>query len=109
MALANVQTEGSWIRVYDEKSKRISEMSSSNVSFNAIKLDQTGNNIFNQIVNKSVEIGTFDSLKNGKALEQYIDKLNKFSSDFDSLNSAEKLMALQSLVTGLIVSEKIKL
>ena len=87
----------------------ISEMSSSNVSFNAIKLDQTGNNIFNQIVNKSVEIGTFDSLKNGKALEQYIDKLNKFSSDFDSLNSAEKLMALQSLVTGLIVSEKIKL
>ena len=29
MALANVQTEGSWIRVYDEKSKRISEMSAS--------------------------------------------------------------------------------
>ncbi len=30
MAISNVQNEGSWIRVYDEKSKRISEMSASN-------------------------------------------------------------------------------
>jgi hypothetical protein len=30
MSISNVQNEGSWIRVYDERSKKISEMSSSN-------------------------------------------------------------------------------
>ena len=30
MAISNVQNEGPWLRVYDEKSKKISEMSSSN-------------------------------------------------------------------------------
>jgi hypothetical protein len=31
MAISNVQNEGSWIRVYDEKGKRISQMPSSNI------------------------------------------------------------------------------
>ena len=31
MAISNVQNEGSWIRVYDEKGKRISQMSSSKI------------------------------------------------------------------------------
>lgn len=31
MAISNVQNEGSWIRVYDENCKRISQMSSSNI------------------------------------------------------------------------------
>jgi hypothetical protein len=30
MSISNVQNEGSWIRVYDERSKKISEISSSN-------------------------------------------------------------------------------
>lgn|GEM_PF-1479822 len=36
MAIANVQTEGSWIRVYDERSKRISQMSAFNIELAAV-------------------------------------------------------------------------
>lgn len=105
----NIRFRQSINNFYTHFKNWISEMSNSNVSFHALNLSQIEDNIFNQVINKPVEIGTFDKLKNGSALEQYIDKLNKFSSNFDSLNSAEKLMALQSLVTGLIVSEKIKM
>lgn len=39
MPLANVQQEGPWIKVYDEKSKRISQMSANNVELQAVGSD----------------------------------------------------------------------
>lgn len=39
MSLANVSVEGSWIRVYDENSKRISQMPSSNADLLGTGLD----------------------------------------------------------------------
>ena len=87
----------------------IKEMSNSNISFNPIDISKNGNDIFSQVVGKPVDIGVFESLKSGKAKEQYIGKLNDKASSFDGLNSCQKMMALQSKVTNEIVKEKIKL
>ena len=39
MPIANVENEGSWIRVYDEKSKRLSQMSGTNIQIVGIAAD----------------------------------------------------------------------
>lgn len=61
MAIANVQTEGSWIKVYDENSKKISQMSSSGIQIVGIASD-----FF--VVEEGSWIKTYDA--NSKKIDQ---------------------------------------
>lgn len=87
----------------------ITEMSVSNVAFNALDINKNGANIYNQVNDKKVKKGLFDSFFQADGLDNLKGRLNTKEPDFDNLNSPNKLMALFSFVTNEIVNKEIKL
>jgi hypothetical protein len=87
----------------------LSEMRISTVSFNPIDDTRDGKNIYSIVVNKEVKKGILDNLFQADGLDNFKGKLNRQETEFDTLPSPKKMMALFSSVTEDIVKQDIKL
>jgi len=77
MPIANVQEEGSWIKVYDESSKRISQMSSNGITVVGIAQMSSNN------VEVSGAAGRTFTTKEGswiKTYDQYCKRISQRSA-----------------------------
>ena len=87
----------------------LSEMASSNVSFNAIDYTKHDKDIYNLVNGMPAKKGFLKKLFDASGLDNYLGVLSKTEPSFDHLQSNKKLMALFYKATEEIVDKEIKM
>ena len=85
------------------------EMELSNVSFNPLDTSLSGKHIYNVVVGQPGKKEFFKRVFEGAHLDNYRGVLSKAASQYDALNPSQKLIALFTHATGVIVEKEIKI
>ncbi len=85
----------------------IQEMQASNVAFNAIDVDKSGDDLYQLVTGAPEKKGMLSSLLKSSGIKNFRNQLSENSTKFDHLKSPQKLLALMSKTTSNVFENNI--